>query len=190
MKVINLKTDKQIYSSNVYLVLGDWNKIDDVNTLIDAGADIDIVAVIKELNTGLGKKSVDQVIMTHSHFDHSIALENIVKSFNPRVLQYSNIREHTIKIADEYFDVYKISEHSDDSILLYSPATGVVFSGDTSLEIRTSDEAHSIELFNLLKLLKSKGVSVIYPGHGPSINSNINEFLKNSIKNIEKSKLI
>ena len=190
MKVLNLKTVKPIYSSNVYLVLGEWNKIDDVNTLIDAGADVDVVEFIKNYKTGVVKKSIDQVIMTHSHFDHSIALANIVSEFNPKVIQSSNIGENTIKIADEYFDVYKISEHSEDSILLYSPSTGIVFSGDTSLEIRTSDEVHSYKLLEFLRHILSKGVSIIYPGHGPSIQTNINEFLKNSILNIEKCKLI
>ena len=39
MKIIPLKKNDKIYSCNSYLILGDWNRVEDVNTLIDPGID-------------------------------------------------------------------------------------------------------------------------------------------------------
>ena len=71
MKVTNLTEGSKIYTSNVYLILGDFNGIDDVNTIIDSGRDSSIFNKITMINTGLGKKQVDQIIITHCHFDHN-----------------------------------------------------------------------------------------------------------------------
>lgn len=35
MKIIPLKRNNGRYSCNPYLVLGDWNRLDDINTVID-----------------------------------------------------------------------------------------------------------------------------------------------------------
>ena len=39
MKVFNLTENSEVYTSNVYLVTGDFNALSDVNTLIDVGRD-------------------------------------------------------------------------------------------------------------------------------------------------------
>jgi len=39
MKIINLTRDSNTYTSNVYLLLGDWKGIDDVNAMIDVGGE-------------------------------------------------------------------------------------------------------------------------------------------------------
>ena len=40
MKIVPLKKRPGTYSCNSYLILGDWNRIEDVNTLIDPGGAI------------------------------------------------------------------------------------------------------------------------------------------------------
>ena len=35
MRVSNLTAEADLYTSNAYLVRGDWNALDDVNTLVD-----------------------------------------------------------------------------------------------------------------------------------------------------------
>ena len=65
MRISNLiQTKSMVYSSNVYLVLGDWSAIDDVNTLIDVGNDPAILEQISLAPTGVGKKPIEQVIFT------------------------------------------------------------------------------------------------------------------------------
>ena len=71
MKIMNLTKNSKMYTSNVFLVLGAWKTVDDVNTLIDVGRDKSIIRKIENINTGLGKKKIDQVILTHSHSDHA-----------------------------------------------------------------------------------------------------------------------
>ncbi|MCD6455862.1 MAG: hypothetical protein J7K81_03615 [Methanophagales archaeon] len=64
MKIINLTAHSRIYTCNVYLVLGDHNALADVNTLIDAGRDPEAISNLKEASTGVGKKRVEQVIIS------------------------------------------------------------------------------------------------------------------------------
>ena len=52
MKVLKLTGNTKIYTGNSYLVLGNWNRLDDVNTVVDAGSDGSIIHDIEEINTG------------------------------------------------------------------------------------------------------------------------------------------
>ena len=55
MKIISLKKSDTVYSCNSYLILGDWNRIEDINTVIDPGTDGFILDEIEHLSTGVGK---------------------------------------------------------------------------------------------------------------------------------------
>lgn len=120
-------------------MLGSWNRLKDINTLIDTGTDGSITEQIEKINTGIGKVAVDQVVLTHNHFDHSGRLSAIVKKFSPKVYAFSPgpyvtnlLREgQLIKIADQDFRVIHCPIHSEDSICFYCEAEGVLFSGDT-----------------------------------------------------------
>ncbi|MFH0999163.1 MAG: MBL fold metallo-hydrolase [Pseudomonadota bacterium] len=70
MKIVPILGKNNVYSSNVYTVMGDWKRIEDVNTLVDVGNDPSIIEVIGKMNMGVGKSKVEQVILTHDHFDH------------------------------------------------------------------------------------------------------------------------
>ncbi|MBW2597443.1 MAG: hypothetical protein JRC55_01960 [Deltaproteobacteria bacterium] len=65
MKVINLTSSSNVYTSNVYFLLGDHNALDDVNTLIDVGRDPAVIDMIKHLDTGVGKKRVPRRSSSH-----------------------------------------------------------------------------------------------------------------------------
>ena len=74
MKILNLAAKNGVYSCNVYLVLGSWNTLRDVNTLVDVGRDPSFFERLDQASTGVGKKRVEQVILTHSHYDHAANL--------------------------------------------------------------------------------------------------------------------
>jgi len=88
MKILNLTANSKTYTCHVYLILGNWNALDDVNTLIDAGRDPNLIHIIRNISTGVGKKPIDQIILTHSHYDHTGMITEIKKEFNPLLCAY------------------------------------------------------------------------------------------------------
>ena len=176
MKIINLTEKSKIYTSNVFFVRGDWNTVDDVNTLIDAGSDVSILDELENVHTGLGQKKIDQIVLTHSHSDHTAALEALIEMFHPRVYSFNQHLKgvtHTLsdgdllKIGDGYFEVFHITAHSHDSICLLCDNNGVFFTGDTSFPIEFENLKLSEENANVLERLSSHIIKSNYPGHGP-----------------------
>jgi glyoxylase-like metal-dependent hydrolase (beta-lactamase superfamily II) len=176
MKIYNLTSDSKIYTSNVFLVLGEWNALDDVNTLIDVGCDSKIFRKIELINTGLGKRKIDQVILTHCHSDHSALLPKVNKIYTPNV--YAN-NSHLkgvdftlddgdkIRIGEKFFEVFHITAHSHDSICLYNEEDAIMFAGDTTFPIEFENLAMEKENEHVLSRLCKKKISKVYYGHGP-----------------------
>jgi glyoxylase-like metal-dependent hydrolase (beta-lactamase superfamily II) len=195
MKIFNLTLNSPSYTSCVYLVLGDWNTMDDVNTLIDVGRDAALIKNIRNCNTGVGKKPIEQVILTHSHYDHISILPDIQKEFNPIVCAYSDFQKadkhfkggEPIRIADRMCEIMYTPGHSNDSICIYCEQDGILFSGDTSINIRTEDGTYEYNYISAIENLASKRIKTIYPGHGLPITENCNEIIRNSLANIKKS---
>jgi glyoxylase-like metal-dependent hydrolase (beta-lactamase superfamily II) len=175
MKIFNLTTESKMYTSNVFLILGEWNAIDDVNTLIDVGSDELTLKKIEETNTGLGKKKVDQVIITHSHSDHTAILPKIIDMYSPTVSAFnSNLKGinrilndgDKIKIGEKMFEVFHITAHSYDSICLFCESDGVLFAGDTTFPIEFENNVMEKENEKVLARLCKKNIKKVYYGHG------------------------
>jgi glyoxylase-like metal-dependent hydrolase (beta-lactamase superfamily II) len=193
MRIINL-TDRRsmIYSSNVYLILGDWGAIEDVNTLVDVGNDPAIMGRIGFAPTGVGKKAVEQVILTHGHFDHSALLPTIRESFAPRVYAHSAFAGadtaiqdgQVLRCGDRWFQVLHTPSHSDDSICLFCQTDGVLFVGDTPVVIRSVEETYEERFVRALKRLCQLDVRAIYFGHGDPITEGGKELIGESLRNV------
>jgi Zn-dependent hydrolases, including glyoxylases len=175
MKIFNLTEKSQLYTSNAYLVLGSWNALDDVNTLIDTGSDDAVIQRIESINTGLGKRKVDQVILTHTHSDHTAALKVVKDAYNPAILAFNiHLKSVTqsigdgdiLKIGDAQFEVFHITAHSYDSVCLFCETEGILFSGDTTFPIDFENAALSDENADVLQRLAGRKVRIMYPGHG------------------------
>jgi glyoxylase-like metal-dependent hydrolase (beta-lactamase superfamily II) len=158
------------------MVLGTWNAIEDFNTLIDVGNDVNIIRKIECINTGLGKNKIDQVILTHSHSDHTAILQEIKLAYNPKIYAFNShlkLIDHVlrdgefIKIGDQQFEVYHITYHSYDSVCLYCEKEAVLFTGDTTFPISESSIALHVENEKTLSRLQKKKIQAVYPGHGP-----------------------
>ena len=52
MRIVTLENSGQVYTCQVYLVLGDASRLEDVNTLVDVGQDPAILASIERAPTG------------------------------------------------------------------------------------------------------------------------------------------
>jgi len=193
MKILNLTKNSKIYTSNVFLVLGSHNAIEDTNTLVDVGRDPAVIDKINNASTGVGKKRVGQVILTHSHYDHSTLLPIIREVFNPVVYAFSPFFEGAdhilkngdhLKLGDSIFEIIYTPGHSNDSICLYSEKKGILFAGDTQLRIRTADVTYEENYIKAVSEISRRDIRSIYFGHGPDMHSNCNEMIHESLKNI------
>jgi glyoxylase-like metal-dependent hydrolase (beta-lactamase superfamily II) len=191
MRVLTLENSGQVYTCQVYLVLGDLSRIEDVNTLVDVGQDPTILKSLGRAPTGLGKRPVDQVVLTHSHSDHCALLPQIREVFHPRVFAFSPclggvdclVRDgDTIRMGDRDFEVIHTPGHSSDSICLYNKAEGVLFAGDSPLLITSPGETHEAGFLSALEKLCARDVQRIYFGHGLPLTERCNERLHESLR--------
>ena len=189
MRIVILGNSGRIYTSQAYLVLGDRSRLDDVNTLVDVGADPAILASIETAPSGLGKWAVDQVVLTHSHSDHCALLPEVRAAFHPSVLAFSpslagvdaTVRDgDSVRMGDRRFEVIHTPGHSSDSICLYNQAEGVLFAGDTPLLITSSAGCYEAGFQAALEKLCARDVRRIYFGHGPPLTEGCNERLRES----------
>ncbi len=196
MKIINLTEKSSIYTSNVYLVTGTWNALDNVNTLVDVGMDQAIVKRINESSTSVGKPRVEQVVLTHSHSGHAGILPLIREVYNPHVYAFSPYTggvDHLLKDGDKLrmgdclFEVYHTPGHSNDSICLFCESEGVLFVGDTPVVIRSTDGYYNEDFVHALERFCRKDVRAIYFGHGYPIVNECKARLYDSLKNVRKS---
>jgi len=193
LKIINLTKDSKTYTSNVYFVLGTWNAIEDMNTLIDVGRDPQVMERIQQTNTGLGKPKLNQVILTHTHYDHTSMLPQIKQRFRPTVYAYSRFLKgvdyqiqdrNTLRIGDKTCEIIYSPGHSHDSICVYCEEDGFLFSGDTPVIIHTQDGTYENGFILALERIKQKNINVIYPGHGQPIKQNCNALIQQTLRNV------
>ena len=189
MRVVTLENGGRMYTSQVYLVLGDRNRLEDVNTLVDVGQDPAILASIGRTFTGVGKWPVEQVVLTHSHSDHCALLPEVRAAFRPKVFAFSPHIEggicllgdgDTIRMGDAEFEVIYTPGHSSDSICLYNQPEGVLFAGDTPLVITSPGGSYEAGYLGALKKLCERDVRRIYFGHGAPLTENCNQKLRES----------
>jgi glyoxylase-like metal-dependent hydrolase (beta-lactamase superfamily II) len=196
MKVMPIVGTKRIYSSNVYLVMGDWKRIEDMTTLVDVGNDPSIIDIISSIHTGIGKNKVDQVVLTHDHSDHSGILPQIKAAFHPKVYAFSPFLEGVdhllqdgdiLRLGDQDFEVLHTPGHSSDSICLYNPDHGDLFVGDTPVVIRSKDGEYEETFYQSLLRLCRRQVNTIYFGHGEPQYHKAQETLLFSLQNVRNS---
>jgi len=198
MKIINLTNNNGVYTCNVYLVLGTWNKMRDVNTLVDVGRDPHVFEMIRAAATGVGKKRVKQVVLTHSHYDHAANLPLIREAFDPVVYAFSPSLEgvdvilkggESLQLGDRTFEVIYTPGHSHDSICLYCEEDRTLFAGDTTLIVQSVGGTYEEGYIHALEILRRRDIETIYFGHGPPLLKDCNGMIRNTLKNVKESLL-
>jgi glyoxylase-like metal-dependent hydrolase (beta-lactamase superfamily II) len=147
---------------------------------------------------GIGKERIEQVILTHSHFDHTAILELVRERFKPVVYARSTSLGADVLLEDGQMIVCGDREmqvlctpgHSEDSVCLYSPSDGALFVGDTPVMVRSSDGSYEDRLVRSLERLCGKEVRTIYFGHGDPITENAHRLLLTSLKNARRGQTI
>lgn len=198
MRIITLPLNPVKYSCNVYYVLGDWNTLEDLNTLIDVGSDDFVIPHIEKVSTGIGQKKVSQVVITHEHFDHRGGLKFVKQKFNPTVFAFNKnefvdfkvVDGMEIRIGDREAVLLHTPGHSNDSICVYVPTEGVLFSGDLPLSIHSSGDTFTLSYLNTMRKLAHFYIKDIYPGHGNPILGDGLQIIRKTLEIVEHSKII
>lgn len=159
IQVIKLKIEHLVLGrlrTNCYIV-----KKDNKCIIIDPG---DEAEVIKE---ACKDYEVEEILVTHHHFDHILALEELEKTYQ---VKHNTFLRKTFK-----YEVIKTPGHASDSLTFYFKEEKIMFTGDFLFYHtigRCDLETSSIEDMknSLVKISKYPDDILIYPGHGrPSV---------------------
>jgi len=199
LKVINLTENPTTYTCNVYFVQGEFNSLKNMNTTIDIGRDKVIFEKFDEISKGVGKKLIDQIILTHNHYDHTSLLKAVKDIYSPKVYAFSpHIKGvdvvlrggESILIGDKFFEVIHTPGHTQDSICLYCSENGFLFVGDTAVILKSSNLSFEENYIKSMEYLCTKNVSRIFFGHGPPLENGCDEKLSKSLDVIHNSKIV
>jgi glyoxylase-like metal-dependent hydrolase (beta-lactamase superfamily II) len=154
-----------------------------------------VIAEVESISTGVGKRPVEQVVLTHSHFDHAAGLGAVKRRFDPIVRAFGKVEGagsplangEIIRMGDADFEVIHVPGHSNDSIFLYSESERVLFSGDSPVNIQSSDGTYSAEFVAVMERVCSLPVETIYSGHDDPISAGARSILLRSLENIRRS---
>lgn len=117
------------------------------------------------------KNQILGVLITHRHPDHIGALDQIVKTYHPKVLDKSNLTEGKYQIGPFRFEVIDTPGHTNDSITFYFYDYNFMFTGDFLFyhsigrtDMPTGDMNQMKE--SLRKIKEYSDRIRVYPGHG------------------------
>ena len=149
----------------------------DKTIVIDPGDEANkIISYLKDNNLDL-----DSILITHHHFVHVGALEDLLNYKKVEVYDISNLEEKNYNISGFNVEVIYTKGHTDDSVTYYFKDYSMMFVGDFIFEGsigRTDLGGNTTDMINSLKKIKKYNEHIIiYPGHGNSTT------LKNEIDN-------
>ena len=161
------------YQENCYFLIKDNSLI-----IVDPGDEFDKINN-KIINEKLNLKAI---LITHAHFDHVGALEELINTYNVPVY-YNNVNNEIIYdnlinfTEDKYnvlnfnFEIIKTPGHRNDLVTYYFYDDNVMFTGDfifsgsigrMDLEYASVSEMQK----SIDKIKKYSNNIIIYPGHG------------------------
>ena len=198
MRVIQLSRNPNNYTCRSYLLLGDWNQLDAVNTLIDPGTDDYILKEIDTISTGCGKVPIEQVLLTHNHFDHAASADFFKQKYGAKVYGWVAgpgvdclLKDgQVLRAGDDYLDVLHTPGHSSDSVSFYCQSQRMLFSGDTQLRIRTTGGKYTQDYIQTLIKLAQLDIGQVFSGHDEPFDSDVRSIILTTLQNVRNSKIV
>lgn len=173
--ITNLAAGVQAFTSNVFLVRGERT------VLIDAGANFDVVATIRERVDDL-----DSVVLTHTHWDHIENVPAVCEAFDVDVWGYDP--EHpeidhaigdgeSVSVGGHEYTALHTPGHKDDHLCFYAPGPEILFAGDLIFQnggfgrtdLEDGNREVLIESIERVKETVSEDLTRLHCGHGPSV---------------------
>ena len=117
-------------------------------------------------------KNLIGILITHKHFDHIGALDEIATFYNIPIYDNSNLKEGANHISTFTLEVIKTYGHTMDSLSYYFKDDKVMFTGDFLFEGTIGrcdfEESNYNEMLRSIRKIKEYDNDItIYPGHGP-----------------------
>ena len=136
--------------------------------VIDPGDDFD------KINLAIGKRNVDGIIVTHYHFDHIGAIDELIFKYGIKVYDINNLVEGENKVGNFIFDVIFTPGHKEDSITIYFKDDKIMFCGDFIFKDAIGRcDLHGGNIYQMIeslkKMCKYDRDIILYPGHGDKL---------------------
>ncbi|NUC71317.1 MBL fold metallo-hydrolase [Haloterrigena sp. SYSU A558-1] len=175
--ITNLAQGVQAFTSNVFLVDGERT------VLVDAGANFDVVAAVRERVDDL-----NAVVLTHTHRDHVGNLEAVTDAFDVDAWGYDTAidgvdraiaDEETVRLGDHEYVALHTPGHKNDHLCFYAERPGVLFAGDLIFQngsfgrtdLEEGDRETLIESIDRVRERIDPDLEEMHTGHGPSVTS-------------------
>lgn len=199
MKITKLNNSP--YDANAYLVDG--------TILVDVGMDGGFI--ISELKKHILPTDLETIILTHCHYDHSGAAEEVSAATGAKIAIHRDdapLLKDASASASKLFgkkapqikpdillkggevigalEVIHTPGHTPGGICLYDVRKKNLFSGDTIFQDGSFGRTDlyggsSARLVESIKKLTLLDVKIMYPGHGDIVSDNANEQIKLSL---------
>lgn len=136
---------------------------------------IDPGAEYNKIKEKLRNKNVIGILITHRHFDHIGALNDLLNDYKVHVYEDDNTIEKEYNVNNFTFKVIKTYGHTNDSITFLFYQEKIMFTGDFVFKDtvgRTDFPTGNYEqmLISINKIKEYNDEIIIYPGHGDKTN--------------------
>lgn len=127
------------------------------------------------IESQIGHNQILGVLITHRHPDHIGALEQIQKTYNPKIFEKSNLTEGKYEIGPFRFEVINTPGHTSDSVTFFFYDYNFMFTGDflfqNSIGRTDMPTGNMDQMKESLEKIKEYSDRIrIYPGHGDTTN--------------------